>query len=178
MPQQAATGLMGIPIMALARLVASSDTFRGVVGAGSTAEAIDRSIYWLWADDEEDAGRSPESPGLIASRPRALIDWPDEWGTQRLGPGTWDDSGSLMLSFEFIPPAEYKDLPKEESIWFLNKVGAIIDEMRTNSGQADADLNPYLNATNFTVVVNPAPSVRSEEVEYFWGVAFKVSWPR
>ena len=82
-----------------------------------------------------------------------------------------------MLSFEFIPPAEYRGQPKEESLWFLNKVGAILDEMRLNSGQADADLNPYLNASSFTVAMNPAPCVASEEVEYFWGVAFKVEWP-
>lgn len=177
MPQQAASGLWGTPVMALARLLASSATFRAVCAAANAADAIERHIWWLEVeDDEEDAAPLGEER-LVNARPRAIIDWADSWQTVRAGSGTWTDSGGLVLSFEFVPPKEYSGQLKEEALWFLNKVGSILDEMRTNSGGADASGNPYLNAHSFATLVTPGRCVRSENVEHFWDCSIQVAWP-
>lgn len=175
--QEQAVGLLGIPVMALARLLASSATFRGVVGAVTPAEAIDQHIYFLEVEDDADQQANPEEPKLKNARPRAIIDLGDGWSTSRHGPGTWEDAGGLLLTFEFVPPKEFEERRNEEAIWFLNKVGVILDEMRLSSGGSDADGNPYLNATRFTNELI-GPCARSDEVEHFWGATFRVEWPR
>lgn len=168
MPAQTPSGIVSLPMTKLADLLANSATFQDIVGATTAANALER-IHYFEASDEETEENSGQ---LIHPRSRAIIDGlPRNWERRRDGAGEWSGTAGLVLSLELSLPSEYSDSPKEEAIWFGNKLGAIVSEMEvlTESGL-------YYDMQRISAINGPGPPVVDDEiVDYsWWGVVFMV----
>lgn len=172
MPSQSPTGLIGVSIVALARLLAASTAFRTLVGAASADEALP-FIYYLEASDAVVSGVTP--PRLIEPRPRAIIANTGKLTTSRIGSGGWREEGDLLLSLELPIPAAYLGDWREEALWAGNTVGAIWKDVQDNSGGSDGT-NPYLNVTMIDWDQELAPCEPSQGTEYFWGCTLRCSY--
>jgi hypothetical protein len=175
------SGLISVPTVALARLVASAPTFQDLVDSDEVG-ALD-SIHYEEVDDSPTDLSDPAGGDVEIANPppRAIIYWPLGWSTMREGPGVWRDPGMLELAFELPIPDEFLKANtgsyRSEFLYVANTVGAIIDEMRDNSGGDDGDGNPLLNANRFEFTHPPMPCDQSREYLYFWGCELRVHWP-
>lgn len=110
----------------LANLVASSETFRAVVGAADQA-AAHAFIHW-----PETVDRVDEDGVMQHARPRCLIGPWDAGGLESKGPGDYWDYGTLQLCFEFEVPTVHATSKKAALRWFQNRYGNILMEMMQN----------------------------------------------
>lgn len=173
-----ATSPIAIAKAALRRLVASSAQFQSVVGAISEAAAMDR-VHIVEAIDDE----SEDTEQLADPRPRCLIDMAG-FSAPLVGVGEYQDQYEFALSFEFPPPesitggVEGAHL-RDESTWFDNQWGQIIEEMKANNGLRNADDEPYFYFTAIELAGGPNRNNPDEDPvrQYLWGVELAVSGP-
>lgn len=174
----AASGILAKPFELLANLVASSATFQSLTGTASEAAALAK-VHFPFADDEATSGTEH------APAPRAIIEPGDDYETNQVGIGDWAARGTLILSLELrLPTTEsattiYTDA-KNELLWFLNKVGAILAEMQANKYTNPAT---YLNAIGFRLLAGPTkdPSEfrgtnEGDPGQRYYGVIYEVTW--
>lgn len=164
----AASGMFGNALEAVRHLVASSQTFRNIVGAGSETDAM-RYVHAPEASDRD----GEEDP-----MPRAIVGIAT-FETTNFGSATWSDRGTLDLSFEFVPPSNLTGNRDDCYAWFVTKVGEILTEMRTNSGSANevTGTGSYLNMRQIQLVEGPGQGVLDEEGgKLFYGVCFSIPW--
>lgn len=177
-----ATSPIAIAKAALRRLVASSATFQDVVGATSEADALSR-VHIAEAVDDEDEVEDEGVGRLVDDRPRALIDM-TSCSVPLMGVADYRDQYEFSLSFEFPPPAcvtqgvEGQHL-HDESTWFDNQWGQIVEDMKTNNGLANASSEPYFVFTNLELAGGPMRNNPDEDPvhQYFWGVQLMISGP-
>ena len=157
-----ATGILALPMANLAALLASSASFRTLVGAGSAAAAL-AFIYYPEADDTSDT---------VQTRPRAIVSLPQEFASKKTAVSSWHRTGALWLSVELAPASQYLGVIQDEAISVLNTLGAIQAEMEANAGN-----DTYLNVLDFTVVQGPGPVITTNEGNaYFWAITWLCSW--
>jgi hypothetical protein len=163
------TGWMGNAPQALSRLVASSPTFRSVVGSNTEDDAL-QHVYFLEASDRE---------GEVDPMPRAIVAI-TEFVIENRSSGGWWGEGSLALVFEFQPPPQYADNIADGYIWFCNTIGEIVKEMSEFSEanvSGGSGTGVYLNAREFRVLEGPAPCVPDEENgTLFFSAILMVRW--
>lgn len=127
-------------------LVASTSTFKDVVGAVETHEAAAHCHYPAGNVIEE--GHSP---------PWALISDESEHSRDREGLTFNTTTGSILLGFDFYIPADMQT-EEERHSWFSSKVGAIIKEMEdlvTSRVDGPVTGETHLNMTNIQRVQGP-----------------------
>ena len=159
----AGTGNLGMPVYALARLIASSQTWQTWTAQPNEGAAINFVHFPQASDREED--RAP--------RPRAVISWCyNEFSIKAVAQR--ELYGALELSIEALPDSQYADVPSDACMYFANQVGSVQLDMLTNSGAAPASGSGYLNLTYMHLLQGPSPSIPDNEpdgVEFF-GVTF------
>lgn len=177
------SGIYSLPVVYGENLLASSATFRTLVGAADADEAK-AHIYYEQTIDREDE----EQPGqIVCPRPRAIL-YPDEGDTaRRFGVGEWQPTGVLIADLELVIPdvyfvewnkqntAEWKSTIKEQKLWLWNQLGAIRQELQDNSGGHDASGNSYLNAQPITGRIGPIPP-RNNKAENWGFLRLEMGW--
>jgi hypothetical protein len=164
----AAAGLFGGALEGVKRLVASSPTFRNVVGAGSEDDAM-RFIHAPEASDRE----GEEDP-----MPRAIVGIAS-FETRNSGSATWNSQGMIDLSFEFVPPSNLHNNRDDCYTWFVNQISGILTDMQTRSGHANEVLatGTYVNMRSAQLVEGPGQAIPDEEGgRLFYGVCFSIPW--
>lgn len=100
-----------------------------------------------------------------------------EHNWRRAGPGSWHDSGSLELAFEFLVPAAYRpiyDNMKDAAFWFANTYGTVLDEMRANM---PVGAGTYLHVKEFDLFAGPDyPDELDPDYGYVYAVAYICQW--
>jgi hypothetical protein len=159
-----ATGIETKPMRGLAVLVAACSQFQADCGADTAATALE-SVHWPEAEDED------------ATRPRAVVRFGSDLGTDRQGPGTWVENGSLVLSFEY-PLVDATASESDQLAIFANSIGTILDQMRALEGQGDAgDGNSYLHVVGINRIDGPGKcNPQQEGGAHFFGVSYNVRW--
>lgn len=167
----AATSTLARPISGLADLVAASATFQTIVGAANAAVAAG-SVYWPEASDVDSSG------DLTDARPRAVISPNEDFGVRRISVGQHREaSGSLLLTFEFLPANAAATLQTNYET-FTNNVGDIIDDM-FDLGNTDKPTGntTYMNITDATIVVGPQWFFDSDyDPQDHFGVVLQMRW--
>lgn len=131
--QIAATGILRQPER-LAALVAASSTFQAVVGEESEGDAL-KYVPFIWAGES------------TVPWPRAVVRH-SSTSRSREGSALWVTEGECEVSFEFEVPAGAGAVTDEDqSNWFMNKCGAIINEMEA----AIYDDSPYSGETHLAL---------------------------
>ncbi len=163
-------------IPALVRLLASSATLRGHIGATTYAAAQDL-IGEFEVSDVDD----PNNQDQVASpRPRAWISKMD-WGIRRNAVGQFVAFGNLKVNIELIPPDEIWTKPnahniKAEHRWFDEEISAILAEMCDTFNALDTGdslpIYPFMRAP----VLNYGPCDQHEETQWFWGAVFEIPY--
>ena len=175
-----ATTNLALPRLRLMELVAACPTFRTVVGAADSAEAMVH-ILSPYADDHlvdtmfegspvlDGAGNKVQE--LKEPRPRAIINH-NEYDRQLLGTAFGASKINHILCFEFLPdPAAGADINVGLAL-FEEQVGKILDEMEERRGAdklAGEDVfteldSTHLNLTEYSLVMGPAESNPEEEL--------------
>lgn len=161
------------------RLIASSATFRDLVGAATEALALDY-VHIAEAVDDPD---EEDSTNITDRRPRALVHMTG-FAAPLVGVGETTDQYTFVVSFEFPPPDDVTlgQLGlhlSDESTWFDNQWSQIVEEMKTNNGGTNAASEGYFFFTNIELADGPNRNNPDEDViqEYFWGVALNVTGP-
>lgn len=152
-------------------LLADSTTFRTLTGTADRTAALAFIHMPLSLDD----GTHPP--------PRATIDpTKGNYEREQIGIGSYILQAQLPLSFEFeIPDSvtdglELKDVESESELWFLGKVGPILEEMEALAGTGEGvSGETHLNVIRFTQVEGPEPYAEEEQpaeaagkVPYLW----------
>ncbi len=134
---ESATSIMSKPMDRLARLVASSATFRTVVGAASEAAALSDSIHYPSASDEHATYDDDDNPpgNAIHPWPRAIIEQGPKFSHAKVGTGLWSANGDFFLTFQFEIPTTDDANEQTQQTWFLNRAGTILAEMEANAAQ-------------------------------------------
>ena len=173
----APTSQIAIAKHALRRLVAASAVFQSLVNAADQDEALVH-VYLTEAVDDVD---EVEPLRLVCPRPRAII---QQTGfAVDYGVGELQEQFTLMLSFEFPPPASVTGGTNgrnitDETTWFDNQWGGILNEMVALSGGHDGT-NGYFALTTAEVVEGPMPNNPREDAvgEYYFGVSISIGGP-
>lgn len=180
---ETASGTYSLPVVYTENLLASSATFRALVGAATPAEAKEHIYYDQTIDytDEE----NPEE--IVCQRPRGIL-YPDEGdGITRFGFAEWQYSNRMIVDLELVIPdeyliqwtkqttAEWKAANKNAKLWLWNQLGLIRDELKENSGGHDADDNPYLNTNAILATAGPIPP-RTDSGETWGAVRYVLGW--
>lgn len=135
-------GSLSKTLLHFKNLIAASTTFQSVVGADDATEAL-AFILEFWADEKDEDEQIPNAVirhlgGLEANR------------TSTTG---WLYTGPILMLFTFPATGDYADKSefRNAGIDFTNKVGAILDEMKTLVA-TDPGAGPYLNITSIELV--------------------------
>lgn len=134
------TGCLSLPLLGLARLVASSATFRTVVDAANVSAALAK-VFLCEVEEPLD------------KRPLCVIsnDKDTQWTRDRYG----NCSGTLIVSFEFPENVLYATAG-ERLVDFSNTVGAILDEMFEKVGTPDGSGYIHCNMVSASQIEPPA----------------------
>ena len=125
-------------------MLSECGTFQAVVDASTAALARER-IHFPAAEGEDDQ-----------PWPRAIISHSIGFGRRKTGLATWEDSGSLKMSLEFIVPGEYAENLEDAYSWYANQVGAILSEMEALSGTGEpVSGQTHLNVTQLMLDDGP-----------------------
>lgn len=158
------TGRMAWPVVGLAWLVAKSSTFQTLVEAETAAEAIER-VYLEAADEAE----------IVRPHARVMTgDWKSESVQSNAGGFDYVASHEMGLVFEFIVPEEYQDSHWNATVWFLDTVDAIVQEMEALAGTGGE-----LIVRNIKLVYGPARADAAERRSHgdLMQMAFSVNGP-
>lgn len=193
-----------LPRERLIDMIAACPTFRTVVGAVTSAQAVEH-ILSPYSDDEELALDDPDYPAgneydpehvdynpnlpkpIRDPRPRTIINHFD-FSRSKLGSAFGGTKGRLILTFEFMPvtpapPTVYS--ANEELAAFEEQIGNILGEIEARSGQDKVagegvftgDTTTHLNVTEITLFGGPASSYQEEQTgELFYGAIFIVEY--
>ena len=129
------TGIIGLPLLNVATLLANCAMFRTLTGAADVNAALAKMIYI----------ESDESDPDQAALPRCIVGFcPFEFGSELNGTTTWTTKGPLEARIEVLTPEEYLSDKQDEAKWFANSLSDLFDQIRglATSGQG------YLNVVN------------------------------
>ncbi len=114
-------------------------TFKELMGATTAAEAK-AVTWWLETDDAH-----VEEQAVL---PRAVVGFsPGQFESNVQGTKTWGTNSPIELLIEVETPAEYIDDLQNGNMWWTNKIGAIIDEVKVLVGSGGG----YSDIRSFTV---------------------------
>lgn len=168
-------GNFPVAMAGLANLVASSANFQSWTGTSDTAHALNHVSFET--DDTEESG---------STRPRAIVyHAPEGWAEKKVALNEFRPFLKLWLSFEAYPsnPIE-AETPRQDRLWderleFVNKVQAVIDDMKAAQGLGTGYQTSAYSQITFSecrLIAGPdtVEEVRAEgdlgEVaSYFWG---------
>jgi len=176
------TSSISLPVQYAANLLASSATFRTLVGAADATEAKEHIYFGNTIDFLDDVTKE-----IVCARPRAIV-YPDEGQEdEAMGPGEWLQTNRVALELELVIPDDYlidwnvdlaatqKQKKRDANLWLWNKLGEIKEEMKTGRGSSDGAGGLYLNAVKFTMEAGPIPP-RTDSGETWGAVRFSLSW--
>ena len=169
-------------VIAMQRLVASSETFQQNVGVENDIEALD-FIYLLQTLQIP----ARETPGvLMTPRPFVTVD-DDDQVNERLGRDEWNRVGVADIYFEFDIPRQYlADYQNDETSvirqkfrdrqrWATNLTGLIRDEMCKNSGSHDTF--GHMRSAIREVLVADGPGEPNDDEPNTWiGFTLQAEW--
>jgi len=174
---------ISLPVQYAANLLSSSATFRTLTGAANETEAKE----FIHLGDTIDFTDDDDPEQIVCPRPRGIVYPEENQDDLRQGPGEWISKGAIAMEIELVVPTTYKinrneddaatqrQKKRDANVWLWNKLGAIKDEMMVNSGQCDADGNPYLNVLNFSASNGPGPP-RSDSGETWGWIKWVLEW--
>lgn len=134
-----ASGPLSLPFQFAAFLLASSATFRALAGAADATEALE-SICFPFRDVETDGY---QIPGAIICHPDGAIQFRERMGRE---------AGKLCLILSAAIPEEFVGDPQNDYLDWLNKCGAILNEMLNNAGTPTGSGNFYWRMTGYTLI--------------------------
>lgn len=156
------TNIIWGPVENLRTLIASSASFRTLVGAADAA-AAKAHIY------------CPSIPAesVLSARPFAMIDQGSAWQVNRISEIASRYSGSLFMLLEADVNTTTYPTDEAAAKWFYKLAGDIINEMLALAG-ADGQLN----VTDVTVRDGPSriSKVDQQEMGDFFQVVFELTW--
>jgi len=188
-----ATTNLSRPRLLAMDLVAASPTFRVVVGADDSTEAM-ASIHSPFSDDRmidklDEHGDPVIEHGYPKKvrqhpMPRCTINHNDR-ERHKLGSAWGGGDGDLIVSFEFLPDPAAEGDKNLELLAFEEQVGKILDEMEERSGHdklagegvMTEEGITHVNLVGWKLVDGPAQGDPQEnQGELFYGVTFITSF--
>jgi hypothetical protein len=168
-------GNFPVALAGLANLVASSPTFQTWTGTSDVAHALNHVSFET--DDTEESG---------STRPRAIVyHAPEGWAERKVALNEYRPFLKLWLSFEAYPSnAIESESPRQDRLWderleFINKVQAILDDMKAAQGlgtgyQTTATTQITFSEARLIGGPDTVEDVRAEgqlgeTASYFWG---------
>lgn len=137
-------------------------------------------------NETEESETAPDLPPPVDGRPLAIV-ISRENRRRRNGTGNWAGNGLLFIGIEIPVPAAYRGIhgkhtPVERSErfkarkeWAKQLCLTILNELRDTSGRDDGAGNPYLNAVDINIEVEPSDPEEGEPEDYV-GFAYEVEW--
>jgi hypothetical protein len=124
----AAAGCVSLTLDKFRDTLAASATFKELMGATTAAEAK-AVTWWLETDDQYEESQSV-TPRSVVGFSMGMFE--GEKQTQ----SSWGVNSPLELLLEVDTPAEYTNDLQNGLMWWTNKIGALIDEVKVlaNSG--------------------------------------------
>lgn len=176
------TGPISLPLENLKALLANCAAFRSWVGAADVAAARER-IHLCGLPAPAAVGGAYGLDELESLRPFAVIDefafednrpGGDAWVSQRVALGAFVESGRLLVRFEDDVPAEDARDIAAAKLALMNRIGALVTEMR-DLGGGDSE---YLSIHRIT---RHHPFERADESQAgtqgdYWQVSYRVDW--
>lgn len=130
-------GCLSLPLSYLRDQIANCDSFQALVGADDATEAKAKITYG-YAEDEDDP----------LTLPRCVVRLADEIEINPVSTGSYNQSSTLIATFEALPPTGNEDVVTESDqyLWWLNFIGYLLKEMREqrfDSGALDSSVKPF-----------------------------------
>lgn len=173
------TGPLSVPLQLLRELVAASPSWRVWVGAADAASALER--VHLVGPPPPELGGEYDVEELRDLRPMAVVDlWtpPDQFGgepwlAERNATFAYLHGGKLTLDFVADVPAELAADFAQAKLWYLNKIGAVLAEMRDLAGTGD-----YLSLRRLSLYAGPVRTDTEKVATQgdFWRSQFLWEW--
>lgn len=133
----AAAGCLSLTLDKFRDTLAASATFQELMDADTVAEAK-AVTWWLETDDHNEPTQ--------AELPRAVVAFSmGQFEGTRVSTTGWGTNSPVEVLIEVEAPAEYADNMQDRNMWFLNKIGAIIDEVKVLATSGGG----YSNVTSF-----------------------------
>lgn len=118
----AASGCVSLTLDKFRDTLAASDAFQELLGAANAVEA--KAKTW-WTETDESIAEQAELP-------RAVVNFSEsQFESNRLSTTGWGTNSPIELLIEVETPAEYLDDIQNGNMWFLNKIGELIDDVKT-----------------------------------------------
>ena len=169
-------------------LIASCPTFRQTIcDVATVADARERIFREeaIDAPDELESERHSPDRVPIVERPFAIVLFGDDT-RRRVGTGTWECDGMLLLVFELPVPDEYlvdwqagpaaiRNTFAARKEWGENLLQSLRNDMMALSGGSGSGAIPLLNATEIRRYMSPADPEPEEPQDYI-GFALEVSY--
>lgn len=139
------TDALGLPLHYLRETIAASAKFQEVTGAANATEA--KAYIALAGADDRECNDDGTANYDFVPRPRVIIRWPDTVDTMQSAHEVWSwGGGRLVMAFEFDTPAAYIGHFQDAYADFINKLGAILTQMKARANQGG-----YLTTKQFAI---------------------------
>lgn len=153
------TDQASLPLHYLRLTLAGSVTFQDWVGAANADEALE----WIYAVQT-----------TVFTKPFAIVDWAENWQRNRNAGGARNyfiTQGDLILQFRADVDPDHTEI--QAAYAFMNKMGAITNEMEALSGRAG-----YLNIKTFALMSGPSRPYNIEKNTYsdFYQTLYRIAY--
>jgi len=153
------TGARGKAMVNLRNLVAECESFQAWTGAADSVEA--RNYLFMTAYTPADG---------VFIKPFGLVCRTDNDKDETIAVDADNVGGDLELRFEDTIPVDYKKVPKNAELYFLNKVETVLAEMWTLSRQAGKF------AINSITLIEGPTQYKEKAGKFINGIRLMVNW--
>jgi len=189
---------LALPRIRLMELVAASATFRTVVGAADSTEAMTHILSPYANDELQDAVDEFAVPILDTAgnpvrvltepMPRCIINHVPNFTRRKYGTAFGGSNGALLMYFEFLPSAEIADDRNLQLAHFEDLIGLIMQELEARQDtdkltgedvftNGESPASTHFNIEEWSVVAGPGESIPQEEGgELFYAVGILVTF--
>lgn len=144
-------GWFATPVEHLQALVASSETFQGIVEKGDEEDAKSKVLIW-----------TPDDTLPAEQVPRAVVGPAGNRKIRKKSTTGWEVSGGLVALFEFSVPEAQQTSRAAAYAWFAAAIDAIVVEMALKSNK-----DGYLNVSDF-IEFEPPDFVDTDDNNGIW----------
>lgn len=155
------TGIYSEPLSNLRKLVSKSATLQSLYEVETAGEL--EELIFLLGDDRSEAD---------LSLPRVVIGLSDEMDFSQKSTTGWQSTGPITLIIELETPEEYRGSYQSAGLDFLNKIGAIVGELKAWRLANPSSFNATRFGWNWYGQAEPC----DENGLHYWGINMSVSW--
>lgn len=140
-------------------------------------------------NEDEEQEDAPDLPPPVDQRPFAIVIM-GRRENQLTGTQTWSGRGTLLVAFEVLVPEHLRMIWTDETTpaekaarfkagkeWADQLMNTVLQELKATSGRWDEAGNPYLNATDINIELEPTrPESGEHEPDSYMAFMFEVSY--